>query len=67
MKGWTSRIAALLTVGAVLLGAGAVFHVGTDTAGLTVSTGLEAAALADYLLSAPLASTEGQRRGHLFR
>ncbi len=59
MKGWTSRIAALLTVGAVLLGA-APFSTSAQTrAGLTVSTGLEAAALADYLLSAPLASTEG--------
>ena len=57
MKGWTSRIAALLTVGAVLLGA-APFSTSAQTrAGLTVSTGLEAAALADYLLSAPLAST----------
>ena len=59
MKGWTSRIAALLTVGAVLLGA-APFSTSAQTrAGLTVSTGLEAAALADYLLSAPLTSTEG--------
>ena len=55
MKGWANRAAALLSAGAMLLGAPPLSASAGTPYGVTVSTGLAAAALADFLLLEPLA------------